>query len=326
MISKTLPGTFALALGVLMLSPALVPAQTWPNKPIRMIVPFPPGGATDFVARIIGQKFTEQLGQQVPIDNRAGANGILGLQNLMASAPDGYSIATVSAGPLAVNPHIYKKLPYDSLRDFTYIGNMVNIPLLLVVHPSLGVKSVKELIALARRRGGEITYSSPGVGNSSHLAPELFNFMAKVKMLHVPYKGMGPAVQSVLAGEGQLLYSSIPPILPHVKSGRVVALAVGNAQRVASLPDIPTVAEAGVPGYEAYSWTGLIGPAKMPAEVVQRLNKELVNALKQKDIYDRLLSEGAIPTPSSGEEFRTYVAAEIKKWGEVVKIAGITPE
>lgn len=326
MTRKILPGTIALALGALALLPASVPAQSWPSKPIRMVVPFPPGGATDFVARIIGQKLTEQLGQPVPIDNRAGANGILGLQNLMTSAADGYAIATVSAGPLAVNPHIYKKLPYDSLRDFTYLGNMVNIPLLLAVHPSLGVKNVKELIALARRRPGEITYSSPGVGNSSHLAPELFNFMAKVKMLHVPYKGMGPAVQSVLSGEGQLLYSSLPPILPHVRSGRVIALAIGNAQRVPSLPDIPTVAEAGVPGYEAYSWTGLIGPARMPPDIVQRLNRELVSALRLKDIHDRLLSEGAIPTPSTGEEFRAYVASEIKKWGEVVKIAGITPE
>ena len=318
--------TLALALAALSLCPAAALAQAWPSKPIRMIVPFPPGGATDFVARIVGQKLSERLGQQVPIDNRGGANGIIGLQALMAAPPDGYTLETVSAGPIAVNPHIYKKLPYDSLRDFTYIGNMVNIPLLLVAHPSLGVKNVKELIALAKRRPGEVSYSSPGVGNSSHLAPELFNFMAKVRMLHVPYKGMGPAVQAVLSGEAQLIYSSIPPILPHVRSGRVVALGIGNAQRVPSLPDIPTIAEAGIPGYEAYSWTGLIGPAKMPQDIVQRLNTELVYVLKLKDVHERLLSEGAVPTPSGAEEFRAYVTSELKKWGEVVKIAKIQPE
>jgi tripartite-type tricarboxylate transporter receptor subunit TctC len=244
----------------------------------------------------------------------------------MAAPPDGYAIATVSAGPLAVNPHLYKKLPYDSLRDFTFIGNMVNIPLLLVAHPSLGVKNVRDLIELAKRRPGEISYSSPGVGNSSHLAPELFNFMAKVKMLHVPYKGMGPAVQSVLSGEAHILYSSIPPILPHVKAGKVIPLGIGNAQRVPSLPDIPTIAESGVPGFEAYSWTGLIGPAKMPKELVDRLNRELVEVIRAKDVHERLLTEGTVPTPSGPDEFRSYVAAEIKKWGEVVRIANIPPE
>jgi len=197
---------------------------------------------------------------------------------------------------------------------------------MLVAHPSLGVRNVKELIALSKKRPGEISYSSPGVGNSSHLAPELFNHMTKVNTLHVPYKGMGPAVQSVLSGETQLIWSSIPPILPHVRSGRVIALGIGNAKRVPSLPDIPTVAEAGVPGYEAYSWTGLIGPAKMPNDIVQRLNNELVQIINMKDMQERLLAEGTVPTPSRPEEFRNYVASEIKKWGDVVRIARIPPE
>jgi tripartite-type tricarboxylate transporter receptor subunit TctC len=325
MIGSVLRRT-SLVLAAASFFPTAATAQAWPSKPIRMIVPFPPGGATDFMARIVGQKLSERLGQSVPIDNRSGANGILGLQALLAAPPDGHALATVSAGPIAVNPHLYKKLPYDSLRDFTYIGNMVNIPLMLVAHPSLGVKNVKQLIALAKTRPGEITYSSPGVGNSSHLAPELFNYMAKVNTLHVPYKGMAPAVQSVLAGEAHIIYSSIPPILPHVRSGRVVALAIGNAQRVPSLPDIPTVAESGVPGYEAYSWTGLIGPAKMPKDVVDRLNRELVQILGMKDMQERLLAEGTVPAPSTPEEFRAYAAAEIRKWGEVVKIAKIPPE
>lgn len=326
MITGTLLRTLALTLGVLSLCPAIALAQAWPAKPIRLIVPFPPGGATDFVGRIVGQSLTERLGQPVAIDNRAGADGIVGLDLLKKSPPDGYTIATVSAGPLAVNPHLYTKLPYDTLRDFTAIANMVSVPLLLVSHPSLPVRNMKELIALSRARPNAITYSSPGVGNSSHLASELFNSMAKVKMVHVPYKGMAPAVISLLSGEGQLLFSSIPPILSHVRSGKAVALGIGSAQRVASLPEIPTIAEAGLPGYEAYSWTGMIGPANMPRDVVQRLNREIVETLKLKNINDQLSTQGTVPTPSSPEEFAAYLRSEIKKWGEVVKMAGIKPE
>lgn len=315
-----------LAIGVLSLWPAAAMTQAWPAKPIRVIVPFPAGGGTDFVARIVGQRLSERLGQQVPIDNRAGADGIVGLDLLKKSPPDGYTIATVSAGPLAVNPHLYRKLPYDTLRDFTAIANMVGIPLLLVAHPSLPVRNVKELIALARARPGEMSYASPGVGNSSHLASELFNSMAKVKMVHLPYKGMAPAVVSVLSGEGVLLFSSIPPILPHVRNGKAVALGIGSARRISSLPEVPTIAEAGLPGYEAYSWTGMIGPASMPREVVQRLNREIVEILKLKAINDQLLSEGTVPTPSSPEEFAAYIKSEIAKWGEVVKIANIKAE
>ena len=323
MITGTRSKTFALALGVLSLCPAVALAQAWPGKPIRLIVPFPPGGATDFVGRIVGQGLSERLGQQILVDNRAGADGILGLDVLKKSPPDGYTIATVSAGPLSVNPHLYVKLPYDTLRDFTAIANMVSVPLLLVSHPSLPIRNVKELIALSKRRPGEIIYSSPGVGNSSHLASELFNSMAKVKMVHVPYKGMGPAVLSLLSGEGQLLFSSIPPILPHVRSGKAISLGIGSAQRVPSLPEIPTIAESGLPGYEAYSWTGMVGPANMPRDVVQRLNKEIIEILKQKNVSEQLLTAGTVPTPSSPEEFAAYIKSEIKKWGEVVKMADI---
>jgi tripartite-type tricarboxylate transporter receptor subunit TctC len=301
-------------------------AQAYPSKPIRLIVPFPAGGGVDYIGRLVGKGLSERLGQQVIIDNRPGANGILGLEVLKAAPPDGYTIAAASAGPLALNPFIYAKLPHDTVKDFTQIASLCNFPLLLVTHPSLPVKNVKELIALARARPGEISYASPGVGNSSHLAGELFNAMAKVKILHVPYKGMAPAVVSVVSGEAPILYASIPPILPHVRSGRVRALGVGNAQRVPSLPDIPTVAESGLPGYEAYAWGGMIGPANMPREIVTRLNKEIVATLKQKDVIDRMLADGTVPTPSTPEEFTAYLKAELKKWGEVVKLAGIKPE
>ena len=322
--------TAVLALTLAPMYSALVCAQTapgtYPAKPIRLIVPFPPGGGVDFIGRIVGQKLGERLGQQVAIDNRAGANGIVGLEALKAAAPDGYTIAAASAEPLTVNPFIYSKLPYDTLRDFTHIANMVNFPLLLVSHPSLPVKNVKELVALARAKPGQVTYSHPGVGNSGHLAGELFNSFAKAKILAIPYKGTAPAVVAVLAGEAHLTYSSIPTILPHVRSGKVRALGIGNAQRIPSLPDFPTIAEMGLPGYEAYAWGGMIGPANMPAPVVQRLSKEIVEVLKQKDVTDRMYAEGTVPTPSGPDEFTAYIKSELRKWGEVVKLAGIKPE
>jgi len=315
-----------LALAALTLWPAAALAQPWPSKPIRLIVPFPPGGGVDYIGRIVGQKLSERLGQQVAVDNRAGASGIIGLQALVAAAPDGYTIAAASAGPLVINPHIFAKLPYDSLRDFTHIANMSNFPYLLVTHPSLPVKNVKELIALAKARPGEITYSSPGSGNGQHLATALFNSMAKVQILHIPYKGNAPAVLAVLSGEAHLTHSSIPSILPHVRAGKVRALGVGNAQRIPSLPEFPTIAEAGLPGFEAYGWVGMIGPANMPKDIVQRLNKETVEILNLKDVTERMLSEGTVPTPSSPEEFTAYMKSELKKWGDVVKMANIKGE
>lgn len=310
-------------LGAAFLCPAAVLAQAYPSKPIRIIVPFPAGGGVDYIGRLVGKGMSERLGQQVVIDNRPGANAILGLEVLKTAPPDGYTIAAASAGPLAVNPFIYAKLPHDTLRDFTQIASMCNFPLLLVVHPSLPVKSVKELITLARSRPGEISYASPGAGNSSHLAGELFNSMAKVKILHVPYKGMAPAVVSTVSGEAPILYASIPPILPHVRSNRVRVLGVGNAKRIPTLPDVPTISEAGLPGYEAYAWGGMIGPANMPRDIVMKLNAAIVDTLKQKDVIDKMLADGTVPTPSSPEEFTAYMKAELKKWGAVVKMANI---
>ncbi len=315
-----------LATSALALAPVNAVAQAYPVKPIRMIVPFPPGGGVDFIGRIVGKGMSERMGQQVLIENRAGANAIVGLEVLKNSAPDGYTIAAASAGPLAVNPHIYRKLAYDPLRDFTAISSMVNFPLLLVAHPSLPVKNVKDLIALARSRPGEITYSSPGAGNSGHLTAALFDSMAKVKTIHIPYKGTAPAVVAVLSGEAQLTWSSIPSILPHVKSGRVRALGIGNKERLTALPEFPTIAESGLPGYEGYAWGGMIGPANMPKDVVARLNKEIVATLGQKDVIEAMLSQGTVPTPSTPEAFTAYMSAELKKWGEVVKLADIKAE
>lgn len=323
---KAITTACLLATSAIVFAPVSAIAQAYPTKPVRMIVPFPPGGGVDFIGRIVGKGMSERMGQQVVIENRAGANAIVGLELLKNSPPDGYTIAAASAGPLAVNPHIYRKLAYDPLRDFTAISNMVNFPLLLVAHPSLPVRNIKDLIALAKARPGEITYSSPGSGNSGHLTAELFDSMAKVKTIHIPYKGTAPAVVAVLSGEAQLTWSSLPPILPHVKSGRVRALGIGNKERLKALPEFPTLAESGLPGYEGYAWGGMVGPAGMQKDVVARLNKEIVATLGQKDVIDAMLSQGTVPTPSTPEEFTAYMKSELQKWGAVVKMADIKAE
>jgi tripartite-type tricarboxylate transporter receptor subunit TctC len=306
--------------------PLLAAAQAWPSRPVRMLVPFPPGGGVDFAARILGRHLSERLGQPVVIENRAGANGIIALDVLKQAAPDGYTIAAASNGPLVINPFLYVKLPYDPVRDFTAIGKMVDFPLLLVTHPSVPANSVQELIALARSKPGTLTYSSPGVGNGSHLAVELFASMAKLNVVHLPYKGTAPAATALLAGEVSFTISSIPTVLPHVRSGRMRALGVGQEKRLGALPEFPTIAESGVPGYEAFSWAGLIAPAGTPREVVTRLNREMTQILGQKEVVEQLAKDGALATPDTPEHLSAYIKTELTKWAAIVKLAGIKPE
>ncbi|RZL94269.1 MAG: tripartite tricarboxylate transporter substrate binding protein [Variovorax sp.] len=298
-------------------------AQDYPNKPIRLIVPFPPGGGNDVIARVVSQKLTERLGQSVVVDNKGGGNGILGLQMLMAAPPDGYTIGVGAAGPMAVNPSLYEKLPYDPVKDFAPITNMVNFPLLLVTHPSFSPKTMQALVAYAKEKPGQVFYASPGSGNSGHLAGELLNAMANVKTVHVPYKGQGPAVSDLLGGQVQMLYSSIPSVIGYVQQGKLNAIAIGSAKRLSSLPNVPTIAESGVPGYEAYSWVGMIAPANTPKDIVARLNREIVQILKEKDVEEKLVAQGAVPVGDTPEHFAEYIKAEIKKWGVVVKSAHI---
>ena len=310
----------------LVLAGALLPcaqAQGYPNKPIRLIVPFPPGGGNDVIGRIMAQKLTERFGQQVVVDNRAGANGIVGLQALMQAPPDGYTIGVAAAGPMAVNPSLYDKLPYDSLKDFAYITNMVIFPLILITHPSVPAKTTQELINLAKAKPKQIFFGTPGSGNSAHLAGELLNSMANIQTVHVPYKGQGPAMADLVAGQVQMMFASIPSVWSQVKSGQVNAIAMGSAKRVPSLPDIPTLSESGVPGFEAYSWVGILAPAKTPKDIVNKLNKEIVDILKQKDVAEKLNQQGALPVGDTPEQFSAYVKAEIDKWGAVVKSANI---
>jgi tripartite-type tricarboxylate transporter receptor subunit TctC len=300
--------------------------QSWPAKPVRMLVPFPPGGGVDFAARIVGRHLAERLGQPVVVENRAGANGIIALEALKLAAPDGYTVAAASNGPLVINPSMYLKLPYDPVRDFAAIGRLVDFPLLLVAHPSVPARNVAELITLAKAKPGTLAYSTPGIGNGGHLSTELFASMAGVDLLHVPYKGTAPAVTALLAGEVSLSLSSIPTVLPHIRAGKLRALAVGNAARLASLPEIPTIAESGVPGYEAFSWAGLIAPAGTPPEIVTRLNRELVQVLSRKDLAEQLANDGALATPSTPQELSAYIKTELVKWAAIVQLAKIKPE
>lgn len=312
-----------LALGLAGVLLPCVQAQGYPNKPIRLIVPFPPGGGNDVIGRIIAQKLTERFGQQVVVDNRAGANGIVGLQALMQAPPDGYTIGVAAAGPMAVNPSLYDKLPYDSLKDFAYVTNMVIFPLILITHPSVPAKTTQELVNLAKAKPKQIFFATPGSGNSAHLAGELLNSMANIQTVHVPYKGQGPAMADLVTGQVQMMFASIPSVLAQVKSGQVNAIAMGSSKRVPSLPDIPTLSESGVPGFEAYSWVGILAPAKTPKDIITKLNKEIVDILKQKDVADMLNQQGALPVGDTPEQFAAYVKAEINKWGAVVKSANI---
>jgi tripartite-type tricarboxylate transporter receptor subunit TctC len=301
-------------------------AQTWPAKPVRMLVPFAPGGGVDFAARIVGKHLSDRLGQPVVIENRAGANGIIALEALKAATADGYTLAAASNGPLVINPSMYLKLPYDPVRDFVAIGRLVNFPLLLVAHPSVSARSVPELIALAKARPGALSYSSPGTGNGGHLAAELFASMANITLVHVPYKGTAPAAMALLAGDVSLAFSSIPTVLPHVRAGKLRALAVGDTTRVPSLPEYPTIAESGLTGYEAFSWAGVIAPAGTPQEVVTRVNRELAQILRQRPIIEQFASEGTIPVPDTPEEFSAYIKSELVKWAAIVRMANIKPE
>ncbi|OFZ93165.1 MAG: hypothetical protein A3F74_11985 [Betaproteobacteria bacterium RIFCSPLOWO2_12_FULL_62_58] len=302
-------------------------AQQYPGRPIRMIVPFPPGGSTDIVARVVAQKLSEALGQQVIVDNRGGgAGGIIGT-DLAAKAPaDGYTLLMSSTITYSVGAALYKnKLPYNVLTDFEAVTMISTVPLALVVHPSLPARSVKELIALAKAKPAQINYASFGIGTSGHLAMEMFKLMAGVDIVHVPYKGGGPALIGLIGGEVQTLFISTVAALPHVKSGKLRAVALTSLTRSANLPDIPTVAET-VSGYEVVVWYGLFAPAGTPNSVIGRLNKETVRAVQSRDMQERFAAEGGRTVGNTPEQFQEIIKADVAKWAKIVKDAGITVE
>jgi tripartite-type tricarboxylate transporter receptor subunit TctC len=298
-------------------------AQAYPNRPIRFVIPYPPGGASDVTARTLGAKLSESLGQPVVIENRPGANGIIALENVAKSPPDGYTLLMANLGPNAINAAIYSKLPYDSIKDFTPIILTTLVPQILVVNPGLPVTSVRELIAMAKAQPGKITFASAGNGASNHLSGELFRSMAGIDITHVPYKGDTPAMTDVIAGQVTMMFPTAIAATPHVKGGRLRALAVSSMKRVGSMPDLPTVDEAGVPGFEAVSWGGVMGPGSMPRDIVNKLNAEFARILKLPDVSEKLSGLGAEVVASTPEEFARYLQAEIAKWGKVARDANV---
>ena len=297
-------------------------AQGWPNKPIRFITPYPPGGTTEILARLVTQPMN--LGQPFVIESRPGAGGNVGTDQVAKAAPDGYTILMGASGPLAINASLFKKLPYDPARDLSPIVLVASVPLILVAHPSLNVKTVAELIALLKANPGKHSYASAGNGTPQHLSAELFKTLARVQLQHVPYSGSGPAINALVGGQVPIAFESMIAVLPHVQSGRLRALAVTSSKRSSTVPDIPTVAESGVKGYESIAWYGVVGPAGMPKDIVAKLNADMRRAMDTTEVKARLFTMGSGSVHGSPEQFGTFIKAEIGKWAKVVKESGAT--
>jgi len=300
-------------------------AQSYPTRAIKLVVPSSPGGGTDIVARILGQKLSEQLGQQFVVENRAGAGTVIGNDAVAKSAPDGYTLL-MGLSTLAINPSMYAKLPYDAMRDFAPISQSVSACNILVLHPSVPAKTVVELIALARAKPGSLTFGSAGMGTNPHLSGELFKSLARIDMVHVPFKGSGQSIISQLAGEIAANFPSVPTAMPYVKAGRLRGIGVTTLRRVEVLPDVPSIAEAGLPGYEATQWFGLLAPAGTPRPIIDRLYQESSRALRSADMKERMTAEGLEVVGSTPEEFASYIRSETEKWTQVIKAAGIKPQ
>ncbi|MGZ5117880.1 MAG: tripartite tricarboxylate transporter substrate binding protein [Burkholderiales bacterium] len=311
--------------GVVHVAAATEPATAYPTKPIRVIVPQSAGGSTDLAARMVTQRLSDALGQPIVVDNRPGAGSLNGTETVAKAAPDGYTLLAVAAS-FTINPSLHEKLPFDPVRDFSAITRLAALPHILVVHPSLAVKSVKELIALAKAKPGELNYASSGVATSTHLATELFKSMTGTDMVQVPFKGGAPGVVGLLSGQVQLYFATISTALPHVKSNKLRALAVTTAKRSIVAPEFPTIAEAGVPGYEHASWIGLLAPARTPIPVISKLHVESVKAIHIPEVKALLLRDGLEPVGDTPSEFSGVVKNEVSKWMKVVKAAGIKPQ
>ena len=301
-------------------------AGSYPVKPVRMIVGFPPGGFVDFTARLVSTPLSAALGQPVVVENRSGAGGIVGTEIVARATADGYTLTVGSAGTHAVNQSLYPRLPYNVLRDFQPIARLADAPSILAVHPSLPARLVKELIALARAKPGQINYASAGSGTSTHLAAVLFEHLARVKLVHVPFKGGGPAIVALLAGEVPVTFGTAASVSPQTKAGKLRALAVTAGKRSAVLPDLPTIAESGLPGYDMLNWLGMFAPAATPRALVERLSGEAARIVRLPEIIARFHAQGAEPSPLGADEFATFVKSEVEKWAKVVAATGMTAE
>jgi tripartite-type tricarboxylate transporter receptor subunit TctC len=300
-------------------------AQT-SGKPLRIVVPFPPGGPSDYAARVVSQKLPELLGQPVIVDNRPGANGTLGAEFVARSAPDGTTLSIANVGMITILPHLQAKMPYDTFKDFTPVVNLIGGPSFLLVHPSIPAKNVKDLIALAKKHPGQLTYASASVGQISHMNGELMKLLAGIDMLHVPYKGTGPIMPELIGGQVSMTFSTSIDTLQFAKAGRVNLLAVTGKQRLGVLPDTPTMEQAGLPGFESLNWNGLVAPANLPRETLVRLNRELVRAMNLPDVKEKVVAQGNYVIADTPEQFAAYIRTEYDKWGRVVKQANIKLE
>jgi tripartite-type tricarboxylate transporter receptor subunit TctC len=296
--------------------------SVYPAKPIRLINPFPPGGGASIIGRVIAQELTERLGQSVVFDNRGGAGGIIGMEIAARAAPDGYTLTMATASTVTINP-LLTKVPFDPIRDFTPVSHVSNVPLILVVHPSVTAKSTREFIALLKAQPGKLNFASSGKGTISHLAGELFKNSAGVNMVHVPFRGGGPALVDVLGGQVQLNFANMLSSLPHVKGNRLRGLAVTSAKRSGAIPELPTVAESALPGYEVVQWNGVLAPARVPAAIVARLNSEIERILALPEMKSRLAADGADPAGGAPEKFSAFIRTDIDKWAKVIKAAKV---
>ncbi len=311
--------------GLLAAGAALAQATPYPTKPVRLVVPFAPGGTNDILGRIIADKFAERLGQPIVVDNRAGANSVVGSEIVARSSPDGYTLLIVSAG-LAVNPSIMRLLPYDTERDFAPVGLVGGGPYLMVIHPLVPAKTVNEFIAWVKSRPGQVNYASVGTGSPPHLAAELLRITARIEMQHIPYKGGSAVLPDLIAGRVSMFFGSIATLQPHVHAGRLRAIAVTTVQRASAMPELPTFIESGLAGFEVNGWYGLLGPGKTPHAIVTRLNAELRRVLADPDTRARFLANGMEAAGGSAGEFAALIRSEIAKWAKVVSAAGIKPE
>ncbi len=305
-----------------LLSPSLAVAQDFPNKPIKLIVPFPPGGPNDIIARTVGQRMSEILKQPVVIENRGGQGGVLGTDVVAKAAPDGYTIAIASAGALAISPSM-EKVAYDTLKDLAPVTLVATVPEMLVVAPNVSANNMAELVALAKAQPGKLNFASSGPGSLPHLAGELFKLTAKIDIVHVPYRGAAPAVTDLLAGQVQMVFLDLPVLLPQVKAGKLKPIVIGAPKRVSSAPDVPTTTEAGMPSLQTENWYGMVAPGKTPPQIVAAINKAAVEAMKDPTVIEKLSSQGATLVGDSPEHFRGFIDSEIKKWAQVIKDAGV---
>ncbi|HEV7801636.1 MAG TPA: tripartite tricarboxylate transporter substrate binding protein [Burkholderiales bacterium] len=319
-MNNTVAILLASSAAVFVASPA--DAQNYPSRPIRIIAQFQPGTSTDILARVIAQKLGESLGQQVVVDNRPGAGGIVGTELGARAAPDGYTLTMGVSSAFGINPSLYSKLPYDAVRDFAPISNIALTPQTLVTGPSYPAKTVKELVAIAKAKPGSISFASLGSGSTSHLTMEMFKSTAGIQLNHVPYKGSPTAHADVMTGQVPIMFDAIPAVLPHVKSGKLRGLGIGTKTRSALLPDVPTIAESGYPGFEAVGWIGIVAPAKTPVAVLDKLNAEIVRMLKDPDVKERLNTLAFTPVAGTRAEFGAFIQSEIAKWGKAVKESG----